>query len=127
MTEPLATPFLESANKGALSAQQCTACGRNQLPPKARCQRCGGVAMRWLRLSGRGALVSYAVLHRGPTAEFGQRVPYVYGVVELEEGPRIVTNILADPATLSVGQVVGAVFVRSDDEGQRWPEFEPER
>jgi uncharacterized OB-fold protein len=125
MIRPLAAPFLESANSGVLSLQRCIACGLDQLPPRARCARCGSVDFEWVRASGRGTIASFAVIHRAPAAEDQARVPYVYAVVELVEGPRIVTNVRADPGTLVVGEPVVAVFERSDGEGQRWPEFEP--
>ena len=125
MTEPLAAPFLEAANSGALSVQRCTACGHHQLPPKARCEACGSVNLEWVRASGRGRIGSFAVLHRAPSPEHQARIPYVYALIDLEEGPRIVTNVLADPGRVGVGDAVVAVFARSDEDGQRWPEFEP--
>jgi uncharacterized OB-fold protein len=125
MTQPLATPFLESADSGSLSLQRCTSCSRHQLPPKARCETCGSESFEWVPASGWGTIASFAVLHRAPSPEHEARLPYVYAVVALAEGPRIVTNVLADPRSIAVGDDVMSVFVRSDDAGQRWPEFRP--
>ncbi|MGH9154058.1 MAG: Zn-ribbon domain-containing OB-fold protein, partial [Acidimicrobiales bacterium] len=93
--------------------------------PRPRCASCGGTALGWAPASGRARLVSFTVLHRAPP-EHRHRVPYVYAVVDLEEGPRMVTNVVgADPSALGVGDDLEVTFGRTDADGQRWPDFRP--
>ena len=97
----------------------------------ARCEACGSRELAWTAAAGLGILASFAVLHRAPDAEHQARVPYIYALVDLDEGGRIVTNVVgSEPSELRIGQRVRAVFRRTDDSGQVWPEFareEPER
>lgn len=126
MTGPLAAPFLQALTEGRLFLQRCSTCARHRLPPTVRCGACGSQQWTMVPASGRGRLASFAVLHRAPGPEHQARVPYVYALVDLDEGPRIVTNVVhADPGALRIGQVVTAVFERTDDDGRAWPDFEP--
>jgi uncharacterized OB-fold protein len=69
-------------------------------------------------------LASFAVLHRAPP-EHQDRTPYAYALVDLEEGPRVVTNVVGiGLEQLSVGMPLAVVFVRTDGEDEQpWPEF----
>lgn len=121
MTEPLAAPFLEAAAQGRLVVQVCTSCGHAQLPPRARCEACGRTALEWRDAVGTGRIATFSVLHRSPDQ---RPVPYVYAIVDLDEGPRVVTNVVgADPDALQIGQAVRVVFEAADDDGRRWPVF----
>jgi uncharacterized OB-fold protein len=123
MTEPLAAPFLDAAAQERLVLQACTHCAHAQLPPRARCEACGGTAFEWREASGTGHIATFSVLHRSPDQ---RPVPYVYALVELDEGPRVVTNIVgADPGTVRIGQPVRVTFGSADDDGRRWPVFAP--
>jgi uncharacterized OB-fold protein len=123
-TSPLAEPFLEAARDGVLVVQVCWNCDHAQLPPLARCEACGHDELRWEHATGQATLTSFAVMHRSPP-EHAERVPYVYALVTLEEGPRIISNVVhANPADLRVGQRLTVVFERSHDD-QPVPEFEP--
>jgi len=122
MTEPLAAPFLEAAAQERLVLQVC-GCGHAQLPPRARCEACGRTAFEWREAAGTGRIATFSVLHRSPDQ---RPVPYVYALVELDEGPRIVTNIVgADLAAVRIGQPVRVTFGPADDDGRRWPVFAP--
>ena len=126
MTEALATPYREGIKQRELLIQRCDECGRSQLPPRYRCGTCGSDRLTWTPASGRAKVASLAVLHRAPGPEFEDRVPYIYAVVELEEGPRLVTNLVhVAPGAVTIGQPVVVVFERVDDEGHAWPEFAP--
>jgi uncharacterized OB-fold protein len=124
MTAPLGQPFWEAASRGVLLVQVCQRCRHAQLPPMARCAECGGSPLAWAEASGRAVLASYAVMHRAPP-EHAERVPYVYALVTLEEGPRMVTNLVhADPDSLRIGQPLRVVFERAAGD-RPVPEFEP--
>lgn len=123
MNEPLAAPFLEAAAEGRLVLQVCRRCGTAQLPARARCEACGHTAFDWRPAAGTGRLASFAVLHRSPDQ---RPVPYVYALVELDEGPRIISNVVGcEPARLRVQLRLRVVFGDADEDGRRWPVFEP--
>jgi uncharacterized OB-fold protein len=124
VTGPLGEPFLEAARRRVLLVQVCGSCRHAQLPPMARCPACGGTDLAWTEASGRATLASFAVMHRAPPTH-ADRVPYVYALVALEEGPRLVSNVVnAEVAWLRIGQPLRVVFERADGD-QPVPEFEP--
>jgi uncharacterized OB-fold protein len=110
--EPL-RGFWEGAAAGELRIPRCAACGAlNWYPPPA-CRVCGGVAMPWTALSGRGTLFSFAVVRRALHAPYASWVPYATGLVALAEDPavRVVTRLVdCEPEALRVDQPVRAVF-----------------
>lgn len=123
--EPLAAPFLDAARRGVLVVQRCDRCRAAQPPPRPRCASCGATSLGWAPASGRARLVSFAVLHRAPP-EHRDRIPYVYAVVDLEEGPRMVANVVgADPSALEIGDDLEVTFRRTAADGQLWPDFRP--
>jgi uncharacterized OB-fold protein len=126
MSAALHEPFLDAARDHRLVVQRCSSCGHAQLPPLMRCERCDGRSLEWAEASGRATLASFTVLHRAPP-EHDARVPYVYALVDLAEGPRIVTNVIGvEHEQLSIGTPLTVVFARTDgDDGQPWPEFAP--
>lgn len=94
---PVTRPFWDAAAAGRLEIQTCESCGRLQHPPRVVCTACGGEPS-WRELSGRGNLYSFTVVERGLIPELWPRVPYVIGVVELEEGPRMTSVVrVAEP------------------------------
>lgn len=76
-----------AAAEGRLTVQRCTACGHLQLYPRAHCTTCWSADLELVEASGRGTVHSWTVTHRNPEPAF--EPPYVYAVVELEEGPRL--------------------------------------
>jgi uncharacterized OB-fold protein len=104
-------PFWDGCARRELLIQRCETCGRFWFPPSNRCQHCWSPEFTWQRVSGRARLYSFTVFHRAYAAELADQLPYVVGVVELEEGPRLITNIVGcDPAGVRVDMPVGVVF-----------------
>jgi uncharacterized OB-fold protein len=124
MADSLDQPFPEAAREHRFVVQRCGSCGHSQLPPMMRCERCDSRSLAWAEASGRATLASFAVLHRAPP-EHQDRAPYAYALVDLEEGPRVVTNVVGIGfEQLSVGMPLAVVFVRTDGEDEQpWPEF----
>ena len=86
-------PFYESARRHELMLMRCRDCGAWRLPSRPRCPDCWSTDTEWARASGRGTLYSFGVMHQ-KFAGFEDETPYQYAVVELEEGPRIVTDVV---------------------------------
>ncbi len=95
-------------------------------PPRANCPSCGAPSLSWSRVSGRATVYSYTVAHRPPHPAFAAQLPLVVAIVELEEGPRLVTNIVGcDPADVEVGMAVEATFEPIDETDMVLPVFTP--
>jgi uncharacterized OB-fold protein len=115
--KPLPTPTQESAPYWAglrehkLLMQHCDSCDRLQFYPRSGCRTCGGTELSWREMSGAGHVYTYTVIHRAPFAAFADDVPYAYAVVELDEGPRVVTSLVTDDLDgLDVDMRVRAVY-----------------
>jgi hypothetical protein len=108
---PESQPFWDGCARHELVIQQCQSCGRFWFPPSNRCQHCWSGEFVWTPVSGRGELYSFTVYHRAYAAELAEQLPYVVGVVELEEGPRLISNVVqSDTDQVHVGMPVEVVF-----------------
>lgn len=108
---PEAEPFWTAAAAGRLVLPRCDACGHHIWYPRSWCPVCGSDAVTWVELSGRGTVYACTVLHKamGPWAE---AAPFVVAYVELDEGPRMLTNVVSDdPTQVRVGDAVQAIFL----------------
>ncbi|WP_280155370.1 OB-fold domain-containing protein [Piscinibacter sp. XHJ-5] len=88
-------PFWDALREGHLVFQRC-ACGHAFLPARRECPACLRPDPTWERASGKGRLVSWVVYHTAYHPAFEGRLPYNVALVELVEGPRLLTNIV-DP------------------------------
>lgn len=104
-----------------LEGSECSACNTPAFPPREVCPRCGATEARPRRLTGRGRVFSYTVLHQGPES-FDGGVPYAVGLIDLEDGPRI-TAMLTDvsPEQIEIGMPVEMVVRVTNTEGERGP------
>ena len=112
--QPVPTPetrhYWEGTALGELRFQRCRACDSTYFPPQPFCPECASDDIEVVRSSGRGSLYSYVITHR---AAPGLTAPYVIAVVELEEGPRLLTNVVdvePDPDVLPIDLPVEVVF-----------------
>lgn len=125
-TSELTAPYWDAARRGELVVQRCEACEARPFPPRARCPRCGAGALAWAPVSGRGTVYSYTVARRAPHPVFAGQLPLVVAIVELAEGPRLVTNVVGcDPAEVTVGMAVEVAFEPIDDSEMSLPVFTP--
>jgi uncharacterized OB-fold protein len=103
-------PFWQATAEGRLSLPHCNACGFVIWYPRARCPECHSTDVRWQDASGGGTIYSFSITRKGQGA-YREAGPYVLAYVELDEGPRVLTNIVdCDPEALEVGQRVRVVF-----------------
>ena len=104
-------PFWEGCQRGVLLLQYCEACQRYQFYPRLYCMQCGSTAVRWVETSGRGVIYSYTIIHQNKAPEFVNDTPYNVAIVQLNEGPRLMSNIVdIDSADLRVNLPVAVVF-----------------
>lgn len=115
VTSPDTAFFWEGAKAGELRIQRCADCGELRHPPGPMCPSCHSLRRDHVVASGRGQVHSYVVHHHPPVP--GRTPPFVVAVVELEEGVRVVGNVLrCDPGEVTVGMPVRVVFEHVDDE-----------
>jgi hypothetical protein len=87
-------PFFEGARRHELMLMRCAACGAWRLPARPRCPDCWSTETKWEKASGRATLYSYGIMHQKLHPAFADDVPYQFAIVELEEGPRLVSNVV---------------------------------
>lgn len=113
---PVYGPFWAAAGAGRLELQRCASCGYVRWPPAPLCPECLADGGAWEALSGRGTVWSVAVYEHAYQAAFRAEVPYACSLVELDEGPRLVTRLVGiDPAEAGPGLRVQAVFERFEE------------
>ncbi|MGB1005637.1 MAG: Zn-ribbon domain-containing OB-fold protein [Thalassobaculaceae bacterium] len=125
---PVPTPetqhYWDGAKAGELRLQRCTDCGHIYFPPRPFCPHCGSRAVEVFTASGRGRLFSYVINHL-PSPGFTP--PFAIAVVELEEGPRLMSNIVDCPQTpeaLKIDMPLEVTFETLTDE-ITLPQFKP--
>lgn len=125
---PDAVPFWEACREGRLVLPRCDSCSSLFWYPRTLCQACGSRALSWEAVSGRGRLHAFTVQHSTPVAELREAVPFVTAIVELDEGPRMMSFLVeagSDPTALRCEVPVEVVFLPSATEGQPFPAFRP--
>jgi uncharacterized OB-fold protein len=121
----LTGPYWERAREGRLAVQHCAACDRIWHPPLPACPHCLSADPGWREVSGDGVVYSYTIVVHPTHAAFADQVPYVVAIVELAEGPRLVTGITGcPPGEVRVGMAVRACF-RPVSDDITLPYFEP--
>lgn len=122
----LTQPYWDAARRQELVVQHCSACDCRPFPPRAHCPACGSAELSWAAVSGKGTIYSYTVAHRPPHPVFAGQCPLAVAIVELEEGPRMISNIVGcDPDGIEVGMAVHVAFEPIDDSDVMLPVFAP--
>lgn len=119
---PQATPetaeFWEGASRGELRIQRCQSCGQAYFFPRPFCPNCSSKDVQWFTATGKGKLYSYVINYRAAYG-FDDITPYVIAVVQLDEGPRMMTNIVGvepTPENLPIDMAVEVVWEKLDDQ-----------
>jgi hypothetical protein len=117
-------PFWEGCKNRRIMIQRCTSCSTLRHPPGFVCPGCLRAETEWIQAEGTGRVYSFVVYHQAFYPGFEQELPYVVGLVTLDEGPRMMANIVGcDPAALYCDM---PVTVSWDERGQfRIPQFRP--
>lgn len=108
-TDPVSGPFWTGAAEGRFPLQWCGDCDRPHHYPRARCPFCGGADLTWRDASGRGTIHSFA--HQPGREGDGTMIV----LVDLEEGPRLLSHVVGDRAGLSVGSPVATTWTTAGD------------
>jgi uncharacterized OB-fold protein len=121
--------FWEGAGRGEIVLQRCRDCGAVQHKPRALCVSCLSGAIEHFVASGRGRVYTFTVTHQNQQPGFREACPYVLAWIELEEGPRLLSNVVGcEPSQLRIDLPVVADFAspeRDDGEAFGVPRFRP--
>lgn len=90
-------PFWDAAHERRLLIRRCHDCERWHYYPRPFCPHCWSQDVDWVEASGRATLYTYSIVRRNDLPPFNQRVPYVAAIVDLEEGPRMITELVDCP------------------------------
>lgn len=109
-------PFWEGCRQHLLKIQRCTGCGVFRWPPGYLCPKCLCSESQWVASQGKGRVYTFAVYHVAYHSGFQEEVPYVVAIVQLAEGPRMMTNIIgSDPGEVYCGMPVEVAWDDVDD------------
>lgn len=123
--DDVSQPFFDGARRGVLMIQRCTGCGAFLAPGSRLCTECLDESLEWVEAGGRGTLFTYAIMYQRYHPAFYDEIPYNIAVVELDEGPRLNTNIVGIANDdLRVGLPVVVTFEAMSD-GVSVPKFRP--
>ena len=124
---PETQAWWDAAGEGRFLVKRCRACQRAHFYPRPFCPHCWSDDVVWEEASGRATVYTWSVVHRNDLPPFHERLPYVVAVVELEEGPKAMTNLVdVDPAAIQAGMPVEVVFRALDDDQElQVPVFRP--
>ena len=107
----VSAPFWEGCQIGELRLQKCGSCAHVQFYPRTICSQCLSDTLTWTVASGGGVIASYTVIHQSVSKAYAEKVPYVVALIDLEEGPRMMSVIVdVDPGRVSVGDAVHVAF-----------------
>ena len=90
-------PWWDALRRHELVVQRCARCGTHRFPARDLCSRCLSRDVEWVRVSGRGTVFSWAVMHQVYHPGFASEVPYAVVVIALDEGARLVSNLVGCP------------------------------
>ncbi|KUJ70048.1 hypothetical protein ACZ90_06715 [Streptomyces albus subsp. albus] len=119
--------YWDAAAQRRLLLRRCTGCGRAHHYPRECCPYCWSEDVHWEPASGAATLYTWSVVYRNDLPPFGDRLPYTAAVVELAEGPRMMTELVDCAAeTLRVGMRLSVDFrTRTADPPITVPVFRP--
>lgn len=108
-------PFWDAAAEGRLIYQHCRACDKPQFYPRSLCAACHGSKLEWRTSKGQGTIASFTEVLRAPTPAFKDKAPYVIALIDLDEGFRMMVNIVeGDRNRLAIGARTRTLFCQLD-------------
>jgi uncharacterized OB-fold protein len=100
--------YWEAATNNRLVIQECESCGSRQFYPRGFCIACLSAKLQWIDSSGKGSIYTFTVKHRAANSFMKEQLPYVVAIVELDEGVRMLANIVESTmGDIAIGRRVG--------------------
>jgi uncharacterized OB-fold protein len=121
--EPDTEPFWAATAEHRLTYQVCRACGQVVFHPRRHCTGCTASDLEWRESAGLGTLYTFTVIRQNGQPFFHARIPYLVGLIDLDEGFRMVAEIAAEPSAVQVDQRVCLTW--EDHAGLSIPIFVP--
>lgn len=116
-------PYWNAARQRRLFIRKCAACGEHHFLPRYLCPVCWSDQLDWVQSKGTGSVHSYTIVRRAPIATFAANVPYVVALIDLDEGPRMISNLVGESALLvKISDRVEVLFEDRGD-GAMLPQF----
>lgn len=113
----LTQPFWDGVRAEKLLIQKCSSCGLLRHTPKLWCPECLSDDYTWAQMSGNGEVYSYTIMHRAPATSFQTEIPYAVALVELDEGVKMISNLISCPIEdVKIGMPVKVTYERANDE-----------
>jgi uncharacterized OB-fold protein len=116
---PEAQPYWDGLKENKLMLPKCDDCGKPFFYPRVLCPNCHSRNISWMQASGRGKLYSFQIAHRSLNRAFKVELPCVLAMIELEEGPRVMSNLIniePDPNVVKCDMPVEVVFEKQNDD-----------
>jgi uncharacterized OB-fold protein len=111
VVDPGTEPFWRAAREHRLSIPRCRSCGKHHFYPRELCPHCHSDDLEWTDVSGKGEIYTYTVARKPAGPVYAADVPYVIAMIALDEGPRMLTNIVTDNVeSVRIGARVSVSF-----------------
>jgi uncharacterized OB-fold protein len=118
--------YWQSAKEGRLVLRRCNSCGEKHFMPRYLCPVCWSTDLEWIEAGGKGRVHSFTIIRRASSPAFTGLTPYVVALIDLEEGPRMMSNIVGEGAMgIEIGDGVTLTF--EDRDGAKLPQFSLEK
>lgn len=116
-------PYWAAARERRLVIRKCKACGELHFMPRHLCPVCWSDRLEWVDAKGTGSVHSFTIVRRASDPAFAALVPYAVALVDLDEGPRMMANIVGtDALAVKIGDRVQVTFEDRGD-GAMLPQF----
>jgi uncharacterized OB-fold protein len=119
--------FWSGTLEGKLLVQECSVCGQRQLYGRSLCTNCHSASLSWIEASGKGTIYSRTIIRQNPSRSFKHLIPFVVALIDLDDGPRMMSNVVGTPAEeVNIGDRVRVTFEPVSDTAAL-PMFELDR
>lgn len=115
--DPDTAPYWKASTEHRLLIKLCTECGKHHFYPRELCPHCHSDAVDWVEAKGTGCIYSFTIARRPAGPSFKPDAPYVVAIVDLDEGARMMTNIIGSPVdSIRIGQRVSVSYEDVNEE-----------
>jgi len=105
-TSPIEEEYWERVASGSLSVMACNECDAYSHPPRLRCPTCYSDDWEFHPIDGSGQVHAYTIVRKPSSADYAEELPVVSAIIELSEGPKLMTKVDCNPAEISIGDGV---------------------